>query len=90
MKKSKTGIKGRGKWWKNLTPLQRRKLMPSRRTGAFKRKLGSYFMLDVGRPKHHYIFVQKIKYGWRKAKPPKRLLRAGWKVDKRGLVHKEK
>jgi hypothetical protein len=72
-----------------MSPQARRKAMPGRRTGRFKRyPVGTYMMLDVGRPKRHYQFVQKKKYGWKKVKAPARLLGAGWKREGKGYVRR--
>ncbi|MEM4271142.1 MAG: hypothetical protein QXO70_03560 [Candidatus Pacearchaeota archaeon] len=60
----------------------------NKRMRTFKKAypVGSVMMLDVGKPKGHYQFVRKTKYGWEKANIPRRLIKAGWKKIKKGYV----
>ena len=63
--------KGLKKYWRSMTSLERRRKVPSRTKPKRRYPIGSYIMLDVGKPKGHYQFVKKVKYGWKKARPPK-------------------
>lgn len=83
----KKALKKARKKWKKMSPKTRRIAMPSRVAKPKKvYPVGTYMMLDVGRKGHHYQFVKKTKYGWKKAKAPKRLLKAGWKRETKGYV----
>ena len=65
-------IKKARKKWMSMSSKARRKARPSRVEKPVKTyPAGQYMVLDVGRKKHHYIFVQKTKYGWKKVSPPK-------------------
>lgn len=58
--------------WKKMSPVARRKAMPSKVKHPKKvYPEGQYMMLDVGRKGHHVQFVKKVKYGWKKAEAPK-------------------
>jgi len=71
------------KKWVGMKPIERRKAMPPKkykgmteaeikkaveREGKRYVPVGKYAWLDVGRPKRHYVLVQKVKYGWKKIK----------------------
>jgi len=89
IKAARKNIKKALKKWMSMSPLKRRKVMPARVKHPKKKyPIGTYMMLDVGKPKGHYQFVQKTKYGWKKVKAPKRLLQAGWKKEGLGYVYK--
>lgn len=62
---ARKNIKKARKKWMSMSPRQRRKAMPSKRKGKFKKyPVGQIITIDVGRPKHHYIRAKKTKYGW--------------------------
>jgi len=62
---ARKNIKKARKKWMSMSPRQRRKAMPNRKKGKYKRyPVGQVITIDVGRPKHHYIRVKKTKYGW--------------------------
>jgi len=68
-----------------MSPTARRKAMPGRGKPRKIYPVGQHMLLDIGKPKGHYRFVRKTKWGWKGAKPPKRFLEAGWKeVTHRG------
>ena len=57
--------------WMSMSPRARRKAMPSKVARPKKvYPVGQHMMLDVGRKGHHYVFVKKTKYGWKKVRPP--------------------
>ena len=79
------------KKWMSMSPAERRKKMPARNPHPTKRyPVGSILTLDVGRPKHHYLHVQKLKYGW-KAGPLREYgggSTSGTLIKKRGYVRR--
>ena len=79
-------IKKARKVWMAMKPKARRKAMPPKKYKELteyqiKKKvekagkryvpIGGYAWLDVGRPKHTYILVQKVKHGWKKIRKVK-------------------
>lgn len=90
-KKRKKALKKARRKWMRMPSLKRRKAMPGRGKPKKVYPTGQYMALDVGRKRHHYIFVKKVKYGWKKVKPPKgvRMIKKGkYKglVTHRGMV----
>jgi len=58
-------IKKARKKWMKMSLKSRRKAMPGRRKGKYKKyPVGQIITIDVGRPKHHYIHAKKTKHGW--------------------------
>ena len=81
---ARRNIKKARKKWMSMSAKARRKAMPARRKGKFKRyPVGQYMLLDVGRKGHHYQYVKKTKYGWKKVSAPK-----GVKEIKKGYIYK--
>lgn len=77
--------KARAKWM-GMSKVARRKAMPAKTKPRKVYPVGKKLMIDVGRPGGHYQYVQKTKYGWKKIRAPKRILKAGWKRVKKGYV----
>jgi len=84
--RKKALLKARRKWMR-MSPTARQKAMPAKTVPKKIYPIGQYMMIDVGKPGRHYVFVQKTRYGWRKVKAPRKLLKAGWKKVNKGLVY---
>lgn len=62
--------------WMAMSGRARRKAMPGKRKGRFRRwPVGQRMLVDVGRKGGHYQFARKTRYGWKKIKAPKQLRR---------------